>query len=121
MTPESEAPLPLSASAHGAVLAVTVAPRASQTDMERMADGTIRVRLAAPPVDGAANTALLRFLADALELPRSRLTIASGATSRRKRIVMEGVGVAELDAKLRTALTRHLQGRRPRRPSAAGR
>lgn len=72
--------------------------------MELLADGTIRVRLAAPPVDGAANTALLRVLADALNIPRSRLAIASGATGRRKRITIEGVGVEELHARLRTAL-----------------
>jgi uncharacterized protein len=74
--------------------------------MERLPDGTLRVRLAAPPVDGAANTALLRFLADALNLPRSRLEISSGATSRRKRIAIEGTSVNELTAKVWTALGR---------------
>jgi hypothetical protein len=104
VTPAPIASPAVSASANGAVLALTVAPRASKTGMERLADGTIRVRLAAPPVDGAANTALLRFLADSLDLPKSRLSIASGAASRRKRIAIDGLGVEELDARLLIAL-----------------
>jgi uncharacterized protein YggU (UPF0235/DUF167 family) len=74
--------------------------------MERQPNGTLRVRLAAPPVDGAANTALLRFLADALDLPRSRLAISSGARSRRKRIVVEGIGAIELTSRVWEALLR---------------
>ncbi len=105
MTADHAASSPIAAHARGAVLAVTVVPRASKTDIERLPDGTIRIRLAAPPVDGAANTALLRFLADALGLPRSRLSIASGVTSRRKRIVVENIGVDELIAMLRVAVT----------------
>ena len=104
MTPAPVASPPVTASANGAVLAVTVVPRASKTGMERLADGTIRVRLAAPPVDGAANTALLRFLADSLDLPKSRLSIASGSASCRKRIDIDGLGAEELDARLRIAL-----------------
>ena len=76
--------------------------------MVRLPNGTIRVRLAAPPVDGAANTALLRFLADALDVPRSRLSLASGATSRRKRIAVEGVDAKGLGARLHTALARQV-------------
>lgn len=72
--------------------------------MERLADGTIRVRLTAPPVDGAANLALLRYLAKTLNVSRSRLSIASGATGRRKRIAVEGMDAEELRARLETAL-----------------
>jgi uncharacterized protein YggU (UPF0235/DUF167 family) len=74
--------------------------------MEQLSDGTLRVRLAAAPVDGAANTVLLRFLAGALDLPRSRLSIAGGATSRRKRIVVETIDAGELSARVRDALAR---------------
>jgi uncharacterized protein (TIGR00251 family) len=105
VTADHDASSPIASHPRGAVLAVTVVPRTSKTDIERLPDGTIRIRLAAPPVDGAANTALLRFLADALGLPRSRLFIASGATSRRKRIVVENIGVDELTAMLRVAVT----------------
>lgn len=108
MTVASGAASPVSSHARGAILAVLVAPRASKSEIERLSDGTIRVRLAAAPVDGAANTALLRFLADTLGIPRSRLSIVSGATSRRKRIAAEDVDIKELEAKLRSALSRQL-------------
>jgi uncharacterized protein YggU (UPF0235/DUF167 family) len=73
-----------------------------------LADGALRIRLAAAPVDGAANAALLRFLADALDVPRSRLTIVSGEASRRKRIVLEDLPVDDLEARLRRALARRV-------------
>jgi uncharacterized protein YggU (UPF0235/DUF167 family) len=72
--------------------------------MELLADGTIRVRLTAPPVDGAANHSLLRYLAKTLNVPRSRLSIASGATDRRKRIAVAGMDAEELRARLEDAL-----------------
>ena len=90
-------------------MAVAVVTRASKTAIERLPDGTIRVRLTAPPVDGAANSALLRFFADALDVPRSRLSLASGPTSRRKRIAFEGLEAEELEAKLNDALSKTLQ------------
>ncbi len=104
MTSEVQAAFPISASALGAALSITVAPHASRTAIERLADGTIRVRLTAPPVEGAANVALLRYLAKTLNVSRSRLSIASGATGRRKRIAVEGMDAEELRARLETAL-----------------
>jgi hypothetical protein len=86
------------------MLSVTVVPRAGRSSLERTGDGALRVRVAAPPVEGAANDALLRFLADALDLPRSRLAIASGASSRHKRIVVEGVAPDVLARSLDCAL-----------------
>jgi uncharacterized protein YggU (UPF0235/DUF167 family) len=106
VTTDHDASSPIAAHARGAVLAVTVVPRASKTALERLPDGTLRIRLAASPVAGAANTALLRILADALDLPRSRLSIVSGASRRRKRIVVEGSDVDQLAARLRAALAR---------------
>ncbi len=94
--------------ARGSVLAVTVSPRASRTGIERLPDGTVRVRLAAPPVDGAANATLLRFLADALDIPRSRLAIEHGQSSRRKRILVEGVAIADLAARVKDAIERRI-------------
>jgi uncharacterized protein YggU (UPF0235/DUF167 family) len=106
VTTDRETLSPVANHARGALLVVSVVPRASRTEMERLPDGTLRVRLAAAPVDGAANTALLRFLAEALDLPRSRLFIASGTTSRRKRIVVETIDADELTARVRDALAR---------------
>ena len=90
--------------AHGSVLSVLVVPRAGRSSIEQLADGTVQVRVAAPPVDGAANAALLRLLADILDVPRSRLEIASGASSRRKRISVDGVAPDELETRLQAAL-----------------
>jgi uncharacterized protein len=89
---------------HGSVLSVVVVPRAAKSSIEQLADGAIKVRVAAPPVDGAANAALLRFLAGVLDVPRSRLEIMGGASSRRKRISVNGLTPDELETRLRAAL-----------------
>jgi uncharacterized protein len=89
--------------ARGSVLSVTVVPRAARSSIEQLADGAIQVRVAAPPVDGAANAALLRFLAGVLDVPRSRLEI-TGASSRRKRITVSGLTPDELETRLHAAL-----------------
>ena len=71
----------------GAALAVRVTPRASRNEIvEMLDDGTIKVRIAAPPVDEEANTALIEFLADILGVPKSRLDIVAGETGRDKLI-----------------------------------
>jgi uncharacterized protein len=90
----------------GSQLSVVVVPRAGKSSIAQLADGAIQIRVAAPPVDGAANAALLRFLADILDVPRSRLVITSGASSRRKRIRVAGVTPDELQTRLLTALSR---------------
>jgi len=73
----------------GSALAVRVTPRASRNEIVGMlADGTIKVRLAAPPVDDEANRALIEFLADILGVPKSRLDIVAGATGRDKLIAV---------------------------------
>ncbi|MEP0807578.1 MAG: DUF167 domain-containing protein [Chloroflexota bacterium] len=71
----------------GSALAVRVTPRASRNEIvEVLDDGTIKVRLSAPPVDNEANTALIEFLADILGVPKSRLDIVAGKTGRDKLI-----------------------------------
>jgi uncharacterized protein len=90
--------------AHGSVLSVVVAPRSARSSIEQLADGAIQVRVTAPPVDGAANAALLRSLAEVLDVPRSRLEIIGGASSRRKRISLSGLTPDELEMRLRAAL-----------------
>ncbi len=74
----------------GAILSVKVTPRGSKDsigpgDAERLA-----VRLRAPPVDGAANAALVEFLARHFGLPRRSVTILSGETARLKRVCLSG-------------------------------
>jgi uncharacterized protein len=59
-------------------------------------DRSLRARVASPPVDGAANESLIRLIADALGLARSRVRLVGGASSRRKVIEIEGVSPADL-------------------------
>ena len=72
-------------------LAVRVVPRASKTGVAGTRDHAILVRIAAAPVDGAANAELIETLARALDLPRRALTITSGTTSRNKRVRVDGL------------------------------
>jgi uncharacterized protein (TIGR00251 family) len=72
-------------------LAVRVIPRASKPGVAGMRADAVLVRLAAPPVDGAANAELIDTLARALDLPRRAITITAGATSRTKRVRVEGL------------------------------
>ena len=76
---------------------VRLQPRASRNEITGVLDGALRVRLHAPPVDGAANEALVAFLADRLAVPRRGVRIVSGATSRTKMIEVDGVSSAEVE------------------------
>jgi uncharacterized protein (TIGR00251 family) len=70
---------------------VRLQPRASADEIVGVANGALRIRLHAPPVDGAANEALVRFLADRLDVPRAAVRIRAGATSRTKTVEVDGV------------------------------
>jgi uncharacterized protein (TIGR00251 family) len=70
---------------------VRVQPRASRTEVMRERDGSLRIRLAAPPVDGAANEALIELLADRLRVPKRNIRIVAGVAARRKVVEVDGV------------------------------
>lgn len=70
---------------------VRVVPRASRTQIVGESDGVLRVRIAAPPVAGAANDELVRVLARALRVSRSAVAITAGHTSRLKRVAISGI------------------------------
>ena len=76
---------------------VRLQPRASRNEIAGVVDGVLRVRLHAPPVDGAANEALVAFLADRLAIPRRGVRIVTGATSRTKMIEVDGVSSAAVE------------------------
>jgi uncharacterized protein (TIGR00251 family) len=102
--PDSTPASPISSHPRGSALSVQVVPRVGRSSIEESKDGTLRVRVAAPPVEGAANDALLRFLAGILDVPRSHLKIVSGTESRRKRVLVEDVTSGELQKRLHDAL-----------------
>ncbi|HEY5710305.1 MAG TPA: DUF167 domain-containing protein [Allosphingosinicella sp.] len=88
--------MPIAADGKDVRLAIKVSPRASKTALAGQiedADGRkrIAIRLAAPPVDGAANKALIAFLAAELRVPRSSITILSGDSGRRKTVAIAGI------------------------------
>jgi uncharacterized protein (TIGR00251 family) len=75
----------------GAEFTVRVIPRAKKTETVGELDGALKVRISAPPVDGAANDELIRFLSKLLKVPRSAVEIVSGSASRTKRIRIVGI------------------------------
>jgi uncharacterized protein len=107
----AQTPLPYAADGRGLRLAVRVTPRAGREavgGIVRDADGrpALAVRLAAPPVEGAANAALVKVLAGALGLRRAEVTLLSGATGRLKMLHLAGdpaALAARLDALIRDA------------------
>ena len=83
-----------------ASLNIRVIPRAPRTRIDGVRGSAILVRLAAPPVEGAANDALIAFLAETLDLPRRSVAIVSGEKSRDKRVEIEGMDRAAALARL---------------------
>ena len=75
-------------------------PGAKQTQCVGLHDGKPKIQLKAPPVDGAANKALIGFLSDVLGVPKSAITIALGASGRTKRVEVAGLDDEELSRRL---------------------
>jgi uncharacterized protein len=94
--------LDLQQSGTDVLLAVAVQPRASRNAVAGLHGNALKLLLTAPPVEGAANDACLRFLADLLGVSRSRLSIARGEKARRKRIRITNVAGEELRARLKS-------------------
>jgi uncharacterized protein (TIGR00251 family) len=82
----------------GVVLSVRVIPRAGRSGLAGIRDDAVLVRLAAAPVDGAANAELIETLADALDVPPRAVSIVSGERSRQKRVRIVGIGAATVEA-----------------------
>lgn len=81
------------------LLAVRVTPRASRDELT-CEGGVLRVRLHAPPVEGAANVALIAFLARRLGLPKRNVTLERGAASREKLLAVTGLSLDEFWSRL---------------------
>jgi uncharacterized protein len=91
--------LPYRRTPEGVMLAVRLVPRANRNGLDGIVVGAegrtvLQLRLVAPPVEGAANAALVTFLAKALELRNAAVTIRSGARSRSKIVNLAGDGAA---------------------------
>ena len=88
----------------GAVFSVRVVPRASRNEIAGVQGEMLRVRLMAPPVEGAANKALIKLLAEVLRVPERDIEIMAGHTGRQKVVRVLGLPAHELDARLHEIL-----------------
>jgi uncharacterized protein (TIGR00251 family) len=85
----------------GSALAVRVTPRASRNEIiEVLSDGTVKIHLTAPPVEGKANEALIHFMADLLDVPSYRIEVVAGKTGRDKLISVEDMDANTLHKKI---------------------
>jgi len=93
--------IPLRETAAGVSFSVRVQPRASRTAIVGVMGDALKVTVAAPPVEGKANEALIRFFAELLEVPRSSVEMVSGGSSRNKVVRVAGVSADAIRARLR--------------------
>jgi hypothetical protein len=82
------------------VLVLHVQPGAKRTEIAGLHGDSLKIRLAAPPVDGKANDCLVAFLAERLEVAKSRIALISGAGSRSKRLRLTGLDAAAVAGRL---------------------
>ncbi|MCX7982369.1 MAG: DUF167 domain-containing protein [Syntrophales bacterium] len=87
----------------GVVIQVHVVPRAARTEFLDAQEGPLRIRVAAPPVEGKANREVIAFLSQLLKVAASRISIVGGARSRLKRIEVEGITPGEFVKRLSEA------------------
>jgi uncharacterized protein len=80
----------------GVTLMVKVVPRSSKNSVAGISGDAFKINLTAPPVDGAANQALIELLAKLCQLPKSNVTILSGETSRLKKVHISGANLAQV-------------------------
>lgn len=80
----------------GIVLNVKAQPRSSKAGIDGLLGDAVKVRIRCAPVDGKANKELVETLADAFNLPKSRVIFKSGETSKTKRILLQGLSAAEV-------------------------
>lgn len=88
----------------GAAVTIRVTPRAGRTALAGARDAALLVKLAAPPVDGAANEALVSWVAATFRVPVREVALVAGERSRTKRVVVRGRSAASLDAVLAALL-----------------
>jgi len=88
-------------------LKIRVTPRAKRDEIYSiLEDGTVKVRLTAPPVGGKANKALIKYFSGIFEIPRSRIEILTGFKNRNKLLVIRGMDSVEIYNKLNGIIKR---------------
>jgi uncharacterized protein (TIGR00251 family) len=90
----------LQARPDGVYVSLKVQPRASKNEIGEVAGKELKVKVTAPPVDSAANEALLRLLAEALDCPRNAVQLVRGAATRHKQVRVVGMAGEEVARRL---------------------
>lgn len=91
---------PIAAIAGGVRLTLHVQPRAATTAVQGLHGDALKLRIAAPPVDGAANDEVIRFVAETLGVPARAVTLRQGQASRRKVVDVTGVTLEQARTRL---------------------
>jgi uncharacterized protein len=97
--------IPVFSGRSGLTFAVRVTPRAGRTSIAGVRGSALAIRLAAAPADGAANDALIAFLAATFDRPRRDVTIVSGHTSRNKRVAIAGLTESQFGERVNDILS----------------
>ena len=84
----------------GVIIDVRVVPRASKTALAGIRQNAVLIRVSAPPLDGAANDALIRFVAECLGVPVRAVRVVAGEKDRNKRLAVDGVNAPDVRARL---------------------
>jgi uncharacterized protein (TIGR00251 family) len=84
----------------GLAFDIQVIPHASRVQLVGAQDGVLKIKVTAPPVEGAANEACIKLLARELGLKKSQMEISSGAKSRKKTVMIKDISKAELETKI---------------------
>jgi uncharacterized protein (TIGR00251 family) len=84
----------------GLQIRLHVQPRAKRCEISGVHNGALKIKVTAPPVDNAANRAVIEYLADRLGIPKSKLAILSGARSREKNLRVHGMSPEEFQKQL---------------------
>jgi hypothetical protein len=87
--------------AQGSTIEVYVQPKAAKNELLGIHEGTLKIRLSSPPVEGEANRECLKFLSKVFDVPKSLLQIVQGKKSRRKKILVPGVSGEYLHNRLK--------------------
>jgi uncharacterized protein (TIGR00251 family) len=87
-------------SKNGLTFDIQVIPHASRAEIAGVQEGAFKVKVTAPPVEGAANEACIKLLAKELALKKSQMEISSGAKSRKKTVLVKDISKKELETKI---------------------
>jgi len=89
--------IPVSETAHGVVFNVRLIPRASRSELAGVQGDALKIRITAPPVEGAANKECIKFLSEVLRIKKSQIKIIAGHRSKNKKVSISGISRKEIE------------------------